>query len=307
MTLNNLNIIPINETNNLNSVTNELLLKYDQKFNQQYNKIVSVNSSIMNKEEIINMINDQIMQNDIYIISLKYFIIYTIFVCISFILYGLKYINLITFIFIVFILLIIYFIYIYFNVKNKISMKVMEKEFKGIVVDMATLGEAKKEILKEYECPAKCSPLNEFKYKLNEMSGYKQPKLNIDPQVNVWKYGNIPVDGYTSNNIPPQDFYSKPIPKYRVTKEEEKYNRPKQTFGSPSSKDVGTYYKCKWNGNKNEKEFNGSKNKFSLIPCSYRDNFTEEGRYICSKDPNTISNNDFNKYCDNVTNTMYNS
>ena len=294
--MNDINLIPINENNNLNSVTNDLLLKYDQKFNQQYNKIVSVNSSIMNKEQMIHMINDHIIEKDIYIISLKYFIIYTIFICIAFILYGLKIIDLVSFIVFAVVLLILYFIYIYFNVKNKISMKVMEKEIKGIVLDMATLGEAKKEILKEYECPAKCSPLNEFKYKLNEMSGYKQPKLNIDPQVNVWKYGNIPVDGYTSDKIPPEDFYKNPIPKY----EEEIYNRPKQTFGPPSSKDVGTYYECKWNGNENEKEFNGDKNKFSLIPCSYRDNFTEEGRYICSKDPNTVSKNDFNKYCDHI-------
>ena len=34
----------------LNNITNNLILKYDDKFNKLYNKILHINSSIMNKE-----------------------------------------------------------------------------------------------------------------------------------------------------------------------------------------------------------------------------------------------------------------
>ena len=71
-------LIPIKENNNLNNVTNELLLKYDDKFNRQYNKIVSINSSIMNKEEIINRINEEINNKNIKIDVLKYLVIYVL-------------------------------------------------------------------------------------------------------------------------------------------------------------------------------------------------------------------------------------
>ena len=37
----------------LNSVTNDLLLKYDENFNELYNKILSLNTSITNKEELL--------------------------------------------------------------------------------------------------------------------------------------------------------------------------------------------------------------------------------------------------------------
>jgi bifunctional ADP-heptose synthase (sugar kinase/adenylyltransferase) len=37
----------------LNSVTNDLLLKYDENFNELYDKILSLNTSITNKEEIL--------------------------------------------------------------------------------------------------------------------------------------------------------------------------------------------------------------------------------------------------------------
>jgi hypothetical protein len=36
----------------LNNVTNDLILKYDKNFNELYNKKLSINSSIMNKEEL---------------------------------------------------------------------------------------------------------------------------------------------------------------------------------------------------------------------------------------------------------------
>ena len=39
--------------NTLLGVTNELLLNYDKKFNENYNKIVRTDSTIQNKEQLI--------------------------------------------------------------------------------------------------------------------------------------------------------------------------------------------------------------------------------------------------------------
>ena len=43
--------------NNVNDITNQLILKYDDKFNQLYDENLNINSSIMNKEELIVKIN----------------------------------------------------------------------------------------------------------------------------------------------------------------------------------------------------------------------------------------------------------
>ena len=43
----------------VNDYTNELILKYDENFNELYNKKVNIDTSITNKEAIINKTNDE--------------------------------------------------------------------------------------------------------------------------------------------------------------------------------------------------------------------------------------------------------
>jgi hypothetical protein len=125
--------------------------------------------------------------------------------------------------------------------------------------------------------------------------------LNIDPQTNVWKYGDIPEDLYTSSRVPPNDFYANPmnIPYYTKTIEEELYNAPKSFFGAVNP--VSTYYQCKWlGGNTNNGGLpNPESTSYSTIPCEYRQNYQEVGRYICTDDPNQNSN--ISSICENIS------
>ena len=57
---------------NVNSITNQLLAKYDDNFDNLYQSIIRINSSIMNKEEIINKENDEIINKDKIITILQY-------------------------------------------------------------------------------------------------------------------------------------------------------------------------------------------------------------------------------------------
>jgi hypothetical protein len=291
-------LIPIKENNNLNNVTNELLLKYDDKFNRQYNKIVSINSSIMNKEEIINRINEEINNKNIKIDVLKYLVIYVLIICGSFILYGLKKINLTILIIIIVLFFIFFGTLIYFNVKNKIPLSIIQKEFKGLVVDMKSLDNRHKNSLKEYECPSTCSPITKESPKRDIINGYASPTLNIDPQTNVWKYGDIPVDSYKGDSD--STFF-----KDKKILNGINQNSPKQFFGSPS-KLIGTYYECVGIDNKKGLPMSDGK-KYSEIPCSYRPNYIENARYICSKNPNNLSESEFSNYCNNVTNSISSS
>jgi hypothetical protein len=291
------NIISINE-DQINNINNELLLKYDDRFNKQYNKFLSINSSIMNKERIIYSINEEINNKNTQIDILKYLVFYTLLICTSFILYALKKINLTIFIIIIIILSLIYLIIVYFIIRNKTFINIFDKELHKLNHNMKY-----NDSLSEYSCPSKCSPIRpNINKKALIISGYSQPTLNTDSQVNVWKYGDIPVDSYTSDLVPPSDFYTdKSIPKYRVTSEEMNENQPQPFFGSPSLK-VSTYYDCSWNGGDLSSNSlpNIETNKYSKIPCNYRENYSQNGKYLCTKDPNKLSSNNFNTYCKSV-------
>ena len=62
----------------LTSVTNKLLNEYNIKFNENYNDIIQLNSTIQNKEQIIMKINEVILYKDRNIIILQYILYYSI-------------------------------------------------------------------------------------------------------------------------------------------------------------------------------------------------------------------------------------
>jgi hypothetical protein len=281
---------PIAEEDNLNTITNDLLLKYDQKFNDYYDKINFLNSSIMNKEEIIMKTYEYINYENIVILCLKYGILLVFLIGILFISYGLKKIKLNIFIIGLVVLIILYIIIIYFNINKMVAITNFEKTLRNLKVNMLDYVNDKLENSLR-SCPSDCTTEENNSGNGNGngsqlIKTYQQPTLKTDNQDNVWKYGDIPADLYTSNKINPSDFYqtSQRIPKFRNTQSEIDGDEANSFFGTNAN--YKTYYECKWNGTGNGGLPNNENSVYTTIPCNYRPNFTENARHICNSDPN---------------------
>ena len=286
--------------NNVNDITNQLILKYDDKFNQLYDENLNINSSIMNKEELIIKINDEINNKNYNIAILQYSIIFSILLGAVIILYGLKKITNSQLIIIIIVLFLIYLLTIYFGVYHKFYLHNLGKGLRNAKVIMDEYKADLLGVLTDYQCPSTCPPVEDPENPA-VIQGYSSPTLRTDPQLNVWQYGDIPTDLWTNNTLKSSNFYTNyTIPNYNTTLEEEMANSPKSAFGT--SYPNTTYYKCKWLGgdNNNNGLPNIETNTYSSIPCTYRPNYSEDGRYICSKDPNKISTSEFTKYCDTL-------
>jgi hypothetical protein len=284
----------------LKSVTNDLILKYDENFNELYNKKVTINSSITNKEELIIKINDEITNKNNTLQILQYTNIAILIFGVILILYGLEKISLPMLLILIVILVIVYLSVITFTIYIHLTAQNVVKNINGVAVEMSAYIDSV--IAKElnFKCPADCS-VNKSLNGGDTIMGYAQPTLKIDPQLNVWQYGDIPSDLYTTTNNPASNFYKNytNISNFNKTDEEQVENMPKSLFSTtyPSS----TYYKCHWNGGNGSGGLpNVESSTYSSIPCSYRPNFTETGRYICTQNPNNFSG-DINNICDDVS------
>ena len=270
----------------VNDYTNELILKYDENFNELYNKKVNIDTSITNKEEIIYKTNDEIFIKEQHIIILKNLSIYLIIVAVLIILSVFGKISMRDVIIIAVVLFIVFAIYIYYTIYNHFTLNQAGKVLYGAKIKMQEYTESifggK---VSPYTCPSDCSTL--VSPEDDAIQSYSTPTLNIDPQTNVWKYGDIPNDLYTSVNTQGSKFYASPsIPNWADSE-----NEPKSFFGT--SYPNTTYYKCSWMGGDESKSSTGygmpmiDSNIYSTIPCTYKPNYTETARYICSSDPNT--------------------
>lgn len=286
----------------LNNVTNDLILKYDENFNELYNKKLGINSAIMNKEELIIKENDEITIKSNTLIILQYTNIAIILFGVLLITYGLGRIDMKKLLISTIVLIIIYVLVIIFTIYIRVTSQNALKNIQGVKVQMAEYIDTVIAGNLNYKCPTKCSA-NPTISNNNTISGYVQPTLKTDSQLDVWQYGDMPTDLYTSPENPASKFYKNysDMPNYRTTNKEKMYNNPYPFFDTtfPSS----TYYKCQWNGgaSNNGDLPNVENNKYSSIPCSYRPNFTEVERYICTKNPNNLSESDFKNVCDNVS------
>ena len=289
--------------NMLNDVTNDLILKYDEQFNELYDKKISIDSSIMNKEEIILKENDEINNKNNTLTILQYTNIAVLLFGISLILYGINKISYNIFIIYLIFLIIVYLLVITFTIYIQTTYNNVSKNIQGAGVSMVEYANS---IVYPssvtYKCPAKCIP-NPITNPGSTISGNSPlPTLRTDPQLDVWQYGDLPTDLYTSPENPSKNFYSnyQNIPNYRTTQQEINEDQPQPFFDTtyPSS----TYYQCQWNGgaSNNGDLPNVEMNKYSSIPCSYRPNFTEVARYICTQNPNGLDATKFNSICDNV-------
>jgi hypothetical protein len=287
----------------LNNVTNDLILKYDENFNELYDKKLNIDSSIMNKEELIIKENDEITNKNNTLTILQYTNIAIILFGFILISYGLGKIDMKKLLIYTIFLIFIYLLVIIFTIYIHITSRNILKNILGVKVQMAEYIDniISNEI--DHVCPGKCYDNPNIRIdSIGSISGYVQPTLRTDSQLDVWKYGDLPTNLYTTPENPGSDFYSNiDIPNYRTTDEEKIKNMAKPSFDTsfPSS----TYYKCKWNGDvtNNGDLPNIENNKYSSIPCSYRPNFTEIGRYICNKNPNNLSNEMVKSVCDNVS------
>ena len=285
----------------LNTITNELLLKYDDNFNESYNKIININSSIMNKEELVIKENDLITTRDTNIIILQWTSFFIILFGITLMMNAFEKINLKKLLMITGVLIFVYICIITYIIVYKDFMINWHKEMNHIKVQMKDYVDEIAQDITDYTCPVQCEDNPSPSPNPGTISGPPTPTLNIDPQTNVWQYGDIPMDLYTSSKTPGSDFYTSPtgIPNYRETVEEDIMAEPKSFFGTtfPSS----TYYTCSFMGGTNNDILpNKEPNKYTSIPCSYRPNFTETGRYICKENPNT-STKTLDTICDNVS------
>lgn len=308
----------------INTVTNDLLLKYDRKFNELYNVKLKLNSSITNKEELITQMNNNNVHNDLIIAVLKWLLSVLIVLLILCILYKYKVFSLFT-LSLLFILIIIVYIFYGYNIYKTYSLNMFDKQIKTMKVGMNNyLTELKNTIDSEeggLTCPKDCPavlPKEEIS-SLFSIRPYNNETLKTDSQLDVWKHGDIPEDLWPNANLNFKNFN----PNMKNVNEQkdfktvidplfnQKFNNydinsfgisnPKSRFGttSPSM----TYYKCDWMGGEFGNNFPLKSNlTYSSIPCDYKPNYTESGRYICKTNPNNLSSSsNLSDICDDVS------
>ena len=239
----------------LNSVTNDLLLKYDENFNDLYNKILSLNTSITNKEEILVKERLEMKNKDLNIEYLYSAIIFVLLLCPLLIAHATNKIDTGKLIVGILVLLLLLLLYCYMLYKRSIQVPSFVKK---ALVNMGNFSSSliNQTFKNPYTCPADCPTVSVEEESAPTSTNFGSniiiaPTLNTDPQTNVWKDG----DG--------------------------QYIRP-------SNGQSLTYYQCNWLGG----NINGNslpiqdKNIYSTIPCTYKQNYTQVGKFICNTDPN---------------------
>jgi len=293
----------MSNANTLLGVTNELLLNYDKKFNENYNKIVRTDSTIQNKEQLIIKETEILMVKEKNIIILKYCIFLTIILCILFLLYAFGKIDFKTYIGASILIIIIFAVYVYYQVISYFNLYNVKKRIDGIQVAMKTYAQQLLEdTVPPYQCPSTCDTKKTEEEDVDvegeyDYIGEPGDTLRTDPQLDVWKYGRIP---YNQN---PKSMAELD----RMIEEENMLPtyEPKPSFGTTYPK--STYYECEWLGGGTKDKYglpNGSplpNKKYSPIPCSYKPNMNQVAKYICNEDPNNSGGLDLGNNCINIT------
>ena len=292
----------MSDENTLLGVTNELLLNYDKKFNENYNKIVRTDSTIQNKEQLIIKETEILMKKEKNIIILTYLIFLVIILCILFLVYGFGKIDFYTYIETSILMIIIFAIVIYYRVISYFNLYNVKKRLDGIEVAMKTYAQQLlQDTVPPYQCPSRCNTIPDDKdVEVEDEYDYTTDPgdtLRTDPQLDVWKFGRIP---YNQN--------PKSMAKLERMLEEENMiptYEPKPSFGTTYPK--STFYECEWLGGGTKDKYGlptGSplpNKKYSPIPCSYKPNMNEVSRYICNEDPNGSVGLDEGNNCINIT------
>jgi len=240
----------------LQEVTNRLIINYDQKFNELYDKILVLNSSIMNKEEILAKERLEMNNKDLNIEYLNSILVFIILFSLLLFAHALKKIDTGKLIVGTILLLLLLFLICYYLYKRSLDLpNYMKKAF--VKMDDFYDSLLYKLVENPYKCPANCPPKDSEEIDSEDLTiyGNVSPTLITDPQDNVWQDGN----SY-------------------------------ETFISPVNNNKKlTYYECKWLGgtiNGNSLPIQDNK-KYSTIPCNYKENYTQVQKLICTNNPNT--------------------
>ena len=294
------NSINIGSNSQLDEVNNQILYEYNKKFDNLYKLRLSLDDFIKNKEELVNKYNDEAARKDYTIIVLSSLIYIYIALLILYGFYFIKFYGLDGLIFFA----ILAIAYISFNAyvqyKDVDAKLLVNQSIQNTAIKMKNFTQDSIEKIVPRQCPTKCVDKPKKKdgdsdSKIN--SSYsniitrKQPSLNVSSQIDVWKHGDVPNDLFTKPGFN-KDIYINPSEFERNYYNDENY--PKSNFDAPINSGA-TYYKCEWLGGDSDTQMpNTEKDKYTTIPCSYRDNFKESGKYFCPKgvDPNNsdISN-----------------
>jgi hypothetical protein len=286
--------------NNLNEVTNRLLVKYDDKFNDLYNEKIDIDQAILNKEEIFIQLNDDMEEKEKQIQTLQ---------------------IILTTVFLLSILLILYLnrtlawtqywiltLFIILSCGILLYIAVIRRVEKNIIKAADLIGKGMKDYVQtripNWKCPSDCEVNIETEEEGIEppdvvrVQGGVSTTLRTNSQNNVWRYGDVPTDLYTSEE-------GAPYPDMDVPNYADPQNIP-QPFFRGLKDNYLTYYQCSWMGGDVNDVIPSSKNRentFSSIPCSYRPNYKETGKYICSKNPNNdyVDSGTIPNYCVHVT------
>jgi hypothetical protein len=294
-TYNGLNI-PVN---NLDTVTNKLLLKYDDKFNELYNEKMEIDKEIMNKEEIFIQLNEEMDDKEKQIRSLQIILLALFVLSILLILYVNRQLLWPQYWILTLFFLILFSVLFYLAVLRQVQKKIIK------AADM--VGKGMKDYIQRkipnWKCPSNCESNtqeeeDEVSVDVLRAEYGVSSTLRTDSQNNVWRYGDVPTDLYTSEEGAP--YPDMDIPNYA-----DPGNIP-QPFFRGLKDNYLTYYQCSWMGGDVNDIVPSSKNRentFSSIPCSYRPNYKESGRYICSKNPNNdyVDKGTIPSYCVNVS------
>ncbi len=269
-------------TNSLNDITNQLLLKYDQNFQNLYNMSDGLNKGIMNKEELItqNIIAANNKDTTINILISTIFLVIIYFVLFmanaTGKLDGKKLMIICILIFLIY-LFFIYFKYIRkpTDFLSKLSIAVgdqLQSSIGSLVGDRYN-----------YTCPVDCETSG-------EEQDYTQiqnvPVLNKQSSENVWLYGDRSMNLYNT------------VPKYvneMPYSEEQLETIVPQPFFRGISPNGATYYQCDFKVPSNSPNYNGlpmsgKKSLFTTIPCNQMSGYKETGKYICTSNDGTVKN-----------------
>ncbi len=266
--------------NELNKVTNDLLLKYDESFNKLYNKKNVLNTGIMNKEELIfqNLMasdyKDKIIQ------SLKVLVVILILFAGLVIGFSLKKIELKVFLVLTILLFLIYMFILYYYIyhKPKVDLALISYRTAKKMQEWSESTIVKN--TPKYQCPTNCPPIEISGTNLsdNAIKPYQSPILNKQSSENVWLYGDQSMNLYNGSFEKPGDL--------TYTQRELEKIRPKPFFGGINERGA-TYYSCVWDGSSGSTgiPMNSKKDLFTTIPCKEMEGYKQDGRFICTGDP----------------------
>ncbi len=263
----------VNSDTNLNAITNKLLLKYDQNFENNYITTGLLDKGIMSKEELIVQNIDNANKKDKTISVLVTTILLVIIYFALFTMNATGKLPGKTLMIISVFLFLFYLFYIYYYIIKDPS-DALSKYSVAVADELKSKIGTLIGIENNYQCPTGC-PISEEEEGYGVIQNLPVPVLNRQSSANVW------LNGDTSVNNPYPEKYN-----------QQNVDLRPQPFFSHISKNGATYYQCDFKVPSTDPNFsgipmNGKNNLFTTIPCSEMSGYKESGRYICSSDTNS--------------------